>query len=325
MKDTYGREIDYIRISVTDRCNLRCRYCMPEEGVESISHDRILRFAEIVRIAEAAAALGISKIKLTGGEPLVRRGIVSLVRELKQVPGIREITMTTNGVLLGEMYEDLLEAGLTAVTISLDTLDPKEYARMTRRDEFARVMASLEKAVKDGRIPVKINCVSYRREDPQELRNIALLAKEYPVHVRFIEMMPIGLGKQFAWLSQEELMEILRPATGVLIPVEEVLGNGPARYFRAEGFAGRVGFISAISHRFCDGCNRIRITSEGYLKSCLQYETGIDLREALAAEDPQRLKEAMAEGIRRKPHQHHFTEQGEIPQEERHKMSQIGG
>ncbi|MBO6163839.1 MAG: radical SAM protein, partial [Lachnospiraceae bacterium] len=250
MKDTYGREIDYIRISVTDRCNLRCRYCMPEEGVESISHDRILRFAEIVRIAEAAAALGISKIKLTGGEPLVRRGIVSLVRELKQVPGIREITMTTNGVLLGEMYEDLLDAGLSAVTISLDTLDRKEYARITRRDEFDKVTASLEKVVKDGRIPVKINCVSYRREHPQELRDIALLAKDHPLHVRFIEMMPIGLGKQFAWLSQEDLMEILRPATGVLIPTLEVLGNGPARYYRAEGFAGRIGFISAISHQF---------------------------------------------------------------------------
>lgn len=325
MKDTFGREIDYLRISVTDRCNLRCRYCMPEEGVESISHDRILRFSEILSVVEEAAALGITKLKITGGEPLVRKGIPSLLRDCRKVPGIRQLTMTTNGVLLREMYNELAEAGLDALTVSLDTMNREEYFRLTRRDELPEVLAGLDLAWKRGRIPLKINCVSYKRSTPEELVNIALLARDHPVHVRFIEMMPIGLGRQFEYLSEEQLKEILEPEIGALTPYRGRLGNGPAVYYTAEGFAGKIGFISAMSHRFCGSCNRLRLTSSGYLKSCLQYDTGVDLRLALASGSREKLRDALIEGIRIKPQHHSFGENGKILREEQLGMSQIGG
>lgn len=325
MKDALGREINYMRISVTDRCNLRCAYCMPEEGVASVPHDEILRFSEILRVVETAADLGIRRLKITGGEPLVRRGIVSLIRDCRNIPGIEEVTLTTNGILLGGMYEELTEAGLGAVTISLDTLDREAYRALTRRDELPRVLQSLQIALEARKIPVKINCVSCRREDPEEFCRIAELARDHPVHVRFIEMMPIGLGRDFGTISRKELIEILRPMTGTLTPVDERLGNGPASYYKAEGYQGRIGFISAVSHKFCDGCNRVRLTSDGFLKSCLQYETGADLKYVLRNGDDNALQEAMIQAIWNKPVSHSFGTAGRIPGEEHRKMSGIGG
>ena len=330
MKDHFGREINYLRVSVTDRCNLRCTYCMPEEGVPPLTHAQILRFSEILRICKAAAALGIRKVKVTGGEPLVRKGIVSLVRDLKQVPGIEQVTMTTNGILLGELYDGLAEAGLDAVTVSLDAVTPETYRKITRRDELGKVLASLETVKERGRIPCKINCVALPDTPAGELQAIAGFAKDAPVHVRFIELMPLGNGSGIQRLSEQACIERLRPYTGPLVPFEGVLGNGPARYYSAEGFQGKIGFISAVSHAFCDSCNRLRLTSEGFLKSCLYYDTGVDLRPALEEESEEALREAVREAVERKPHCHSFRKQenGEGKEEDgrdARRMSQIGG
>lgn len=324
MRDDRSREINYLRISVTDRCNLRCTYCMPEEGVTSVSHAQILRFDELERICRCAAELGIRKIKLTGGEPLVRRGFVSLVRMIRQIPGIEEVTVTTNGVLLEEMYEDLVEAGMTAVTISLDTMDPERFAKLTRRDEFSRVWKGIQTAVTAGKIPVKINCVAMRETTMEEFLQLMELARNNPIHVRFIEMMPIGMGKECAAWTEDELLKAFGEKYGEPHRYEGVLGNGPAHYYEFPGFLGKIGFISAITHTFCDQCNRVRLTSEGFLKSCLQYEVGVDLRPALQGTDED-LTEAIRRGIRMKPERHSFDRLGEIENEETRRMSQIGG
>ncbi len=331
MKDHFGREIDYLRVSVTDRCNLRCTYCMPEEGVPPLTHAQILRFSEILRICEAAADLGIHKVKVTGGEPLVRKGIVSLIHDLKQIPGIEQVTMTTNGILLGEMYEELAEAGLDAVTVSLDAVTPESYRRITRRDELGKVLASLETVKERGLIPCKINCVALPDTPDEELGAIAGFAREAPVHVRFIELMPLGHGSGIERLPEEACMKRLFPYTGLLVPFDGILGNGPARYYTAEGFRGKIGFISAISHAFCDSCNRLRLTSEGFLKSCLYYDTGVDLRPALEEGGKEALRAAVRAAVERKPLCHSFrkTENEEkrenTDRRDARQMSQIGG
>ncbi len=325
MIDSLGRNINYMRISVTDRCNLRCIYCMPEEGVPSLSHEEILRFSEIERICRAATSLGIRRFKITGGEPLVRRGVVSLIAGMKQIPGVEKITMTTNGVLLAENLKALIDAGLDEVTVSLDTMDPERFREITRRDEFSRVWGSIEAVIQDGRLPLKINCVPLHTDDPGQLQKIALLAKDHPVHVRFIEMMPIGLGKQFRYMDEAEVMKTIIPVTGELTPWRESLGSGPARYYSARNFAGKFGFISAISHKFCDGCNRIRLTSDGYVKSCLQYQTGENLKPVLAEGDDKALVETLRRAIEKKPAGHSFEVTGFLPEAENHSMSHIGG
>ena len=205
MIDGYGRTIDYVRISVTDRCNLRCVYCMPEEGVCSISHEEILRFGEIERVCQILAENGIQKIKLTGGEPLVRRRLPELAAALKQIPGIKSLTITTNGVLLEEMYDALADAGVDSVTISLDTLDASVYRQLTRRDEIEAVRRGLRTAIQKGRMQIKINCVPVLGIEEQKLLEVAELAKNHNVHVRFIEMMPIGMGTQFAFVKEDAL------------------------------------------------------------------------------------------------------------------------
>lgn len=326
MTDQYGREIDYLRISVTDRCNLRCVYCMPEEGVESVSHDRILRFQEITRICRILAARGLRKVKITGGEPLVRRGVAELIRELKAIPGIESVTITTNGVLLEEMYDSLVEAGIDAVTVSLDTLDRELYRKLTRRDELSRVMRGIRLAVERGKVPVKINCVPMYGVEEQGLLALAELARDQRIHVRFIEMMPIGCGSQFTFIKEEELRARLEERFGRLCPCDDVEGNGPCAYYRIEGFKGRIGFISAVSHKFCDSCNRVRLTAEGFLKTCLQYDVGAELKPLLTAGcSDQELERTILDAIDRKPKSHHFGTAGTGGEEERRGMSQIGG
>jgi len=324
MIDRLGRNIDYLRVSVTDRCDLRCVYCMPEEGVPPKCHDEILRFADIERICRQAARIGIRKIKITGGEPLVRRGVERLIRSLKETPGIEQVTMTTNGVLLADKLQTLIDAGLDAVTVSLDTLDRGRFLRITRRDELANVERSIRAVIEDGRLPLKINCVPMTEQDAEDLAAVAAFAKDHPVHVRFIEMMPIGLGKDCGFLSEEELIARLEPFTGKLFPVREKLGNGPAHYYRADGYAGRIGFISAVSHKFCSGCNRVRLTADGFMKSCLQIETGEDLRPALASGSEEILAAAIERAVLKKPAGHHFDELNAAGAEHRI-MSQIGG
>ncbi len=325
MIDEYGRNIDYIRISVTDRCDLRCVYCMPEEGVIPTAHSEILTYDEIVRLAEILAGLGFKKIKLTGGEPMCRLGIEKLIASLKNVGGIKQVTITTNGVTLAKKYEALRESGVDGINISLDTTDRALYAKITRRDMLDNVLKGLEVALagKDM-IPLKINCVPMSRE--QKLTDVALLAKENDIAVRFIEMMPIGYGSSFDYISRSEVIAKMEEAFGVLTPYEgKALGNGPAEYFTAKGFKGKLGFISAVSHKFCGNCNRIRLTSAGYLKTCLQYETSCDLKSLLrGAGDDNAIADAIISAVGKKPAGHHFGEEA-AGGDEKKTMSQIGG
>lgn len=321
MKDGMGREIDYLRVSITDRCNLRCIYCMPETGVEPVAHSEILTFEELVRVCGSAASLGVRKLKLTGGEPLVRRGVTELVRDLRAIEGIEQVTMTTNGILLGAMARGLADSGLCAVNISLDTLDPMRFAAVTRGGELSKVLASIDAALEAG-LRVKLNCVPARELGTGEITALSLLAKERPIDVRFIEMMPIGLGGAFTGVPAEELRRTLEAAFGPLVPCGDLRGNGPARYYSLEGFAGKIGFIGAVSECFCAECNRVRLTAEGFLKLCLHAEDGLDLRALLrGGVSDAELTEAMRAGILQKPARHHFEERRGNTKI----MSQIGG
>lgn len=324
MIDGHGRKIDYLRISLIDRCNLRCVYCMPEDGVDMVPHEEILTYEEILRLAKVFAGLGFRKIKLTGGEPLVRKEAVKLVREIKATPGIEKVTLTTNGTLLGEIMDELAEAGIDGINLSLDTLKPEVYEKIVRRDRFAQAMEGFEAALKHPEIPLKINCVPMGMEG-QAVLDMAELAKKYPVHVRFIEMMPIGLGKQFDFSSEDSILQGLKERYGEYVPYKKELGNGPGHYYSFDGFKGKIGFISAISHKFCDACNRVRLTAQGYLKTCLQYDIGVDLKKLLrdGAEDEE-LRKAIEEAICQKPIGHQF---GSALEEhaESHMMAQIGG
>lgn len=324
MIDGYGRTIDYIRISVTDRCNQRCVYCMPEEGVAPVAHDDILTYDEILRLAEVFAGLGVRKVKLTGGEPLVRRNIEILTAGLREIPGIREVTLTTNGMALAGKMKALAAAGIGGINLSLDTLDPDVFEKITRRRALDEVMRGFHAALAYPQIPLKVNCVPMGLPG-QNVAEVARLAKEYPVHVRFIEMMPIGLGGNFDFQSEDSLLHLLADRYGEYQPYEERLGNGPGHYYSFLGFRGKIGFISALSHKFCDSCNRVRLTSQGYLKTCLQYDMGTDLRKLLRnGADNEVLRQAAAEAILKKPKGHQFTEVFK-EHRETHTMSQIGG
>lgn len=324
MIDGYGRNIDYMRISVTDRCNLRCVYCMPEEGIQPVSHQDILSYGEIRMLAEIFAGLGIRKIKVTGGEPLVRRNLPELVKLLKDTPGIETVTLTTNGVLLAEQMEALAQAGIDGINLSLDTLDSEAFAAVARRKELERVMRGFYRALEHPEIPLKINCVPLRVPG-QNLAELAELARIHPVHVRFIEMMPMGFGKQFATVPEQEILEELAEHFGEYEPFRERLGNGPAHYYAFQGFRGKIGFISALSHKFCGQCNRVRLTSQGFLKTCLQYESGVNLRALLRAGVGRgEIERAVSEAIRSKPAEHRFGDKSVENREEK-MMSQIGG
>lgn len=324
MLDKQGRNIDYARISITDRCNLRCVYCLPEQGVERLLHEQILTYEEIERVCKCLAELGIKKIKLTGGEPLVRPNCATLVKKIKNIPGIEKVTLTTNGILLKEQMKDLAEAGIDAINISLDTIDSEVFRQITRRDKLQEVLEGIETALSYPEIPVKINSVPVST-DPQNFVKMAELAKKYPMHVRFIEMMPIGYGKQFPFQDEESIKQILEEAYGPMIPCQEKFGNGPCHYYSIPGFKGKIGFISAITHKFCHQCNRVRMTAEGYMKSCLQYEVGAELREILRSDaDDEALKQVIANVIWNKPIAHHFYEE-KSEQDERRGMSKIGG
>ena len=320
MKDGFGRTIDYLRISVTDRCNLRCRYCMPEEGVDQLSHEEILRYEDILRLASIFAKLGVRKVRLTGGEPLARKGLAALVEGLRAIDGIREVAVTTNGTLLEDQLPGLLAAGLTGVNISLDTLREETFRQITRREGVGRTVAAIDTCLAAG-LPVKVNCVPIAPEE--ELVELAGLAKDRPLAVRFIELMPIGLGKDLRGRREDELRALLERAYGPMAPYEGHLGSGPSRYVAPSGFQGQIGFISSLSHQFCDRCNRVRLTANGFLKTCLQYDRGVWLRPLLGGPD-EGLEEAILAAVRDKPAAHQFAK-GQVAGGERHIMSQIGG
>ena len=325
MLDKLNRKIDYLRISVIDRCNLRCVYCMPEEGIESIPHDEILTYDEILRICEIVSELGIRKIKITGGEPLVRKDIVNLIRDIKNIDKIEQVTLTTNGILLHEMLDDLYDAGIDAINISLDTLNKDNFKKITRRDGLEKVLMSIDKAYDLG-IRVKINCLAIRDFNLMELVEIASFAKDREIDVRFIELMPIGFGKKYTQIDNDEILSILESRFGTFEIVTEKRGNGPAKYYRNQNMKGCIGFISAISHEFCESCNRIRLTSSGFLKLCLHYNKGIDLkgpiRNGISDED---LKKLIHDTIWNKPISHKFGHASEEQDIELKNMVQIGG
>ncbi len=311
MFDRYQRNIHYLRLSVTDLCNLRCRYCMPD-GVEKLEREAVLRHEEFLRLAALFAQCGIDTVRVTGGEPLVRKNVAQLVAGLKATPGIRRVTLTTNAVLLAEQLPALLDAGLDSVNISLDTLRPEVFRQITARDDFAAVQAGLQAALESG-LPVKLNCVPQAGVNEAELESLAALAKDNALQVRFIEMMPIGYGAAMPCISGPELRERFArrwPELAPLSPAQEhALGDGPAVYYTVPGWQGSIGFIAAVHGKFCASCNRVRLTSQGFLRPCLASETGCDLRALLrsGADDPQ-LLDAIRETIWAKPREHHFND-----------------
>ena len=323
MQDQFQRQIDYLRISVTDRCNLRCRYCMPAEGVQWMPHDSILSFEEILRLMKLSTQLGFHRFRITGGEPLVRKDILGFLSEAAQLPGVDDLMITTNGMLLPEMAFDLKAAGVQRVNISLDTMDPDRFHDITRGGDVSRVIQGIFRSLEAGLKPVKINVVVVRGFNSEELPSFLTLAKQYPLHVRFIELMPIGISSEHRtdFVSIKEMKELL--GINDYIPTQEIPGGGPAEYFRPSGFKGSIGFISALSRHFCNTCNRVRLTADGKLRACLHSKHEVDLREALRnGSSDKDVLELLAQAVWRKPAQHHMNDEA---WQDKRVMSQIGG
>ena len=311
MFDSCRRDIHYLRLSVTDRCNLRCRYCMPD-GAKIPEHEEVLTHEEFLRLAALFAQCGIDTVRVTGGEPLVRKSVAQLVAGLKATPGIRHVSMTTNGTLLAQQLPALLAAGLDSVNISLDTLRPEVFQSITARDEFEHVMEGIRAALDSG-IPVKLNCVPQVGVNEGELEDLAALAESRPLQVRFIEMMPIGYSAAMPCISGPELRARFARRWPELAPLsaaqEHALGDGPAVYYTVPGWQGSIGFIAAVHGKFCASCNRVRLTSQGFLRPCLASETGCDLRALLRGDaDDAQLLTAIRETIWAKPREHHFND-----------------
>ena len=313
MKDRFGRNITYLRISVTDLCNLRCKYCMPESGVESLCHSDILSIEEIVEIVKVASKNGIKKIRLTGGEPLVRRGFINLCKQISKINEIEDIAITTNGVYLKEMADELFENKVRRINFSLDTLIKEKYNDITRRNDFDKTMESLFYAIKKG-FKVKINVVLIGGFNDDEIEDFVNLANKYDLEVRFIELMQIGETANWSkdkFVSNKIVLE--------KVPKLEFDGvSGVAKIYKIKGQKGRIGLISPISCSFCEDCNRIRLTSDGKLKPCLHSKDEINLK-GLSGEE---LEEVFKRGIYEKPEKHHL-EDGKSESER--DMNKIGG
>lgn len=325
MKDKVGREIEYLRISITDRCNLRCVYCMPESGIKLMDSSELMTFEEIEKVVKACAALGVSKIRITGGEPLARKNAAALVSKIKAIEGIEEVSMTTNGILLNEQLSELIAAGLDRVNISLDTLHSDRYYEITRGGELSKVLSAVDRSIKAGLI-TKLNTVIIRDFNYDELMDFVKLAEDLPVSVRFIELMPIGQGKDYKSVTTEEIRKTILKERE-LEPFSQVKGNGPAVYYKTESSKGSIGFISPLSHEFCDSCNRVRLTAEGFLKLCLHWNLGINLKGALRQGcSLMELSKIIEKAVREKPNHHEFmmSMDNKVDYDTR-KMVQIGG
>ena len=339
LTDGFSRVIDYLRISITDRCNLRCVYCMPDDGVIPIGHDDLLSYEEITRVASVAASLGVRKIRLTGGEPLVRKNLAFLVSSLKRISGIEDLSLTTNGLLLEHHATDLAKAGLDRVNISIDSFMPERYKEMTRGGDLAAVMRGLQAAADAGLSPLKINMVPIRGLNEDEILDFGLMTLGTEYHVRFIEFMPAGSANFWSpekYVTTAEIMSIIGTA-GTLSPIR-MRKSGPSKYYRLANAKGIIGFISALTHHFCRDCNRLRLTADGKLRPCLFSETEIDLRSAIRCGAPDEeiarllklavevkpkghmLGDAASPGRANTPHHlHFFGRSGKRP------MSRIGG
>lgn len=326
LADAFARPIEYLRVSVTDKCNLRCIYCMPEHGLPWLDNESILTYEEIARIVEAAASLGVRAIRLTGGEPLLRPRLERLVGMIARISGIEDIALSTNGLLLEGQVEALAAAGLRRVNISLDTLRSERFEQIARRPGLHRVLRAIEAAIALRLMPVKINCVVMRGRNDDEVEAFAQLSRQLPVTVRFIEAMPVleyahAQGEEY--VSADELLERLSRIGG-LQPVEGPRGNGPARYFAFPRAAGTIGVITPLSHEYCSTCNRIRLTADGRLRLCLFGDYHADLRTPLrAGASRQELAEIIERSMLIKPERHHLR-LGE-PASRMRALSEIGG
>ncbi len=321
-----NRIVTYLRLSVTDRCNLRCRYCMPPEGIIFVPHEEILSFEEMARVVRVSALHGIRKVRITGGEPLVRKGLIPFLNTLHSLEGLDEITLTTNGVLLEDYARDLKNAGIRRINISLDSLKPERFLMITGRDYFDKVIAGIRAAQDEGLSPIKINVVVMRGINDDEILDFAALAMERSLHVRFIEFMPIGAKNGWRpdeFVSIDEMLEIIRHAWP-LTPIESGKLDGPALRFRLGKGDGEIGLIGALSNHFCAKCNRLRLTAEGSLRGCLFSDEEIDLKGPLRnGADDAFLLGLMRRAVETKPVNHHLLKRG--PRKCARLMSSIGG
>jgi cyclic pyranopterin phosphate synthase len=322
--DAHGRAISYLRLSVTDRCNLRCSYCMPADGVSKATHADILRFEELEQIAEVAVSLGVEKVRITGGEPLVRKGLVPFLARLSAIPGLNFLVLTTNGILLGEMAADLRSAGVERLNVSLDSLRPETFRAITRGGDLAAVLRGIDAVVQVGLPHPKLNMVVMKGVNDEEIVDFASLARERGCTVRFIEYMPAGRaeGWQDHFLPGEEIHRRIA-ARYELEPMAGGQGAGPARLYRFAGGPGGIGIISAVSGHFCAGCNRIRVTARGIARSCLFADDALDLKPLLREGTRSDVASALRRFVLAKPGKHLMT-----PDEAHHTpfdMSGIGG
>jgi len=324
--DGFSRPIEYLRISVTDKCNLRCIYCMPEGGLPWLRREDILSYEEIAAIVRAAASTGVRRIRLTGGEPLVRRNLSALVAAIAATPGIEDVALSTNGVLLEEQLPELVSAGLRRVNISLDTLREDRFEDIARRTGLAQVLRAIDAAVEYGLTPVKINCVVMRGKNDDELEAFAELTRERPVFVRFIEVMPVHENLELqrdTYISSDEILQRVA-SHGELLPVTGPAGNGPARYYAFPGAAGAIGVISPLSHDYCERCNRVRLTADGRLRLCLFGDYALDLRAPLrGGASTGEIAALLRSAMLIKPERHHLR-LGETSSRMR-AFSEIGG
>ena len=321
MNDLYGRKINYLRVSLTDRCNFRCLYCMPEKGICKMSHEKIMRSEEIVSIVREMAKLGINKVRLTGGEPLTRKGIVELVREIKSIDGISDLSMTTNGYELDKYLDDLVEAGLDRLNISIDTLKPDRFSEITRGGRLEPVLSAIDNAYKSGIKKVKINTVLIGGFNEDEIGDLIELTRDRSIDVRFIELMPIGQAS--GWASEKFISnEVVLDHHKGLRPVDYFDPSSPAKYYQIEGHKGLIGLINPISCNFCSNCNRIRLTADGKIKPCLHSDLEIDAL-TVFRENPEKLAETIRQSIFSKPKEHHINDLAFKPIER--DMNRIGG
>lgn len=306
MLDKLGRNIDYLRVSLTDRCNLRCIYCMPEKGVEKLCHEDILRLEDVLKIVKAFEAIGIRKVRYTGGEPLIVSGIEKLIYETAQLGGIKDIAVTTNGLMLQDMASDLKKSGLSRVNISLDSLKEDKFNKITRGGSLNKVFGAIEKCLEIGLAPVKLNTVVIRGINDDEIGDFINLTRELPVEVRFIELMPIGEGREYypqGHISSEEILSMYPE----LIPLP-VIKSKTALLYKMANAKGKVGFISPLSCKFCSSCNRVRLTSIGTLKPCLHSSQEINIKEYM--DNEARLISEIKKAVYGKPGEHHLDSEG---------------
>ncbi|MBM9616454.1 GTP 3',8-cyclase MoaA [Desulfobulbus rhabdoformis] len=334
LTDLFSRSISYLRLSLTDRCNLRCIYCVTEDessgSLTKLKHEELLTYEELLHVVRVAVNMGITKVRLTGGEPLVRRGVLDFIRDMMRIEGLDDVRITTNGVLLAGCAQELLDAGVSKVNISLDSLKAKRVQEITGIDCFDKVWQGIEKVLALGFSPVKVNMVAMRHINDDEILDFARLSQQLPLQMRFIEFMPIGASSRWdkdTYISTDEIMERVS-ALGELIPMQKGRADGPAKVFRLGADApGSLGFISPLSHHFCDRCNRLRLTSAGSLRSCLLHDEEVDLRSILRNQPTdEAIQAAMIEAIRNKPRGHQLTERMKQSGSDCHgRMSRIGG